>query len=112
MSSPPVEFPSSDADMDGAADQSMPEAPAPHSLFFPETPTAAGTQQPLFLDGTPSAAGTPTRARGNVPATPASGHVARRALGMAATPRQPRTPLFSGGKRDLARLDATFAHSS
>ncbi|KZT04871.1 MCM-domain-containing protein [Laetiporus sulphureus 93-53] len=92
MSSPIREYPSSDAgdiDMQDAAEQSMPEAFAPQQLFFPSTPSAAGT---------------PTRR--NL-ATPMSSVMARRALGMAtpreqldsspilaypSSPSQPRTP--------------------
>ncbi|EIN14579.1 MCM-domain-containing protein [Punctularia strigosozonata HHB-11173 SS5] len=85
-SPPPIDFPTSDMDdieMDDAAttggQQSMSGAPPVQSLFLP---------------GTPSTSGTPSRR--NVPQTPTSGTVARRALGMS-TPRQQRTPLFAPG---------------
>ncbi|KDQ56636.1 hypothetical protein JAAARDRAFT_70353 [Jaapia argillacea MUCL 33604] len=82
MSSPPMEFPSSDdVDMqDGTtlAEQSMANAPPPQSLFLP---------------GTPSVAGTPAR-RSAAASSPIRGEIARRAVGMA-TPK--RTPLFAPG---------------
>ncbi|KAJ3753772.1 cell division control protein 54 [Lentinula raphanica] len=83
MSSPPaLDFPSSDADMDGDGDQN----------------TAPTTTQPLFLAGTPSTnAGTPSRARGNqsvAGSSPLRNVTARRAVGLS-TPKQ--KPLFAPG---------------
>jgi hypothetical protein len=78
MSSPPMDFPSSDASMDDA-EQTFVDAPAAHSLGVPRTPRASQQQQqrvPLFA-GTPSAAG---------------------------TPRPVRTPLFAGGACLTRRL--------
>jgi DNA replication licensing factor MCM4 len=88
MSSPPLDFPSSDMDdiqMDdntasGMQTQSMPEAPP---------------RDPLFLAGTPSVANTPVRQRYEH-SSPLRGATARRALEMA-TPK--RTPLFMGKNR-------------
>lgn len=78
MSSPPMDFPSSD---DG--DVNMQDADQP---------------QPLFLAGTPSVAGTPARRgrgeSGTVTGTPTS-IMARRAMGMSTPKRAPRTPLFA-----------------
>ncbi|KAJ3527406.1 hypothetical protein NMY22_g9799 [Coprinellus aureogranulatus] len=84
-SPPPIDFPTSDLDAemeDGTAQ------PAPNS----------GTG-PLFLPGTPSAAGTPARHRGSD--APGSdvfrSAVARRAVGLPATPRRGGDPLFLAG---------------
>lgn len=92
-SPPPIDFPTSDdAEMeDGTAQNAQ----------------NSGTG-PLFLPGTPSAAGTPARHRGSD--APGSdvfrGAVARRAVGMPATPRRGGDPLF------LGELRAKCRHSS
>ncbi|KAF6751638.1 cell division control protein 54 [Ephemerocybe angulata] len=84
-SPPPLDFPTSDLDAemeDGTAK------------------SAAGSGRgPLFLPGTPSAAGTPARHRGSD--APGSdvfrSAVARRAVGLPATPRRGKDPLFLAG---------------
>src|SRR6266550_4774078 len=80
-SPPPLDFPSSDVQMEDSTqpEQSMPEAPPP---------------LPLFL-GSP--AETPSRPqRTNIPqSSPLRGVMARRALGLN-TPKSARTPLFAG----------------
>ncbi|TFK53044.1 MCM-domain-containing protein [Heliocybe sulcata] len=83
MSSPPMEFPTSDLDdvnmeegttLNNTVEQSMADAPAAQTLFLPTTPSTAGTPSRTQLGG--------------------SAVAARRALGMS-TPR--RTPLFAPG---------------
>lgn len=85
MSSPPaIDYPSDDVEMEDEptiGEQSMSNAP----------PVV-----PLFLAGTPQR--TPMR-------TPASGAVARRALGMT-TPK--RTPFLNGGLWSLLGIDISY----
>ena len=91
--SPPLDFPSSDmedTDMQDAAqvEQSMVEAPPPQPLFFPSTPSAAGTPA--------------RRSNASVAGTPGdfANIMARRAVGLS-TPRRKGTPLF---ERELNAL--------
>ncbi|KAA1471935.1 MCM-domain-containing protein [Dentipellis sp. KUC8613] len=83
MSSPPVDYASSDvgdAEMqDETGGQSMSQAPQQQPLFFPQTPSAAGT---------------PRRPRGSddLVSSPLASAVARRAVGMSTPRRTPRTP--------------------
>ncbi|KAJ7068042.1 cell division control protein 54 [Mycena amicta] len=85
MSSPPrVDFPTSDADVEMQDGESIP------AETFPDAPP----RNPLFFPGTPSVAGTPARPRGSDTGTPMQGLIARRAVGLA-TPK--RTPLFNAG---------------
>ncbi|KAF9016573.1 cell division control protein 54 [Hymenopellis radicata] len=94
MSSPPrAELPSSD-DVEMEDIGSVAGTPL-HS--------EAGDPNPLFLQGTPSAAGSPSKRRQQSAsfATPMSGMVARRALGMK-TPN--RTPLFRDGSSSPPKL--------
>ncbi|KAF7331825.1 DNA helicase [Mycena kentingensis (nom. inval.)] len=72
MSSPPrVNFPSSDAPDDVEMQETFPDAPPQQDLFFP---------------GTPDAAGSPAR---SYAATPMSGIMARRAVGLSTPKRTP-----------------------
>ena len=94
MSSPPaIDYPSDDIDMDNVGgvgdtqqEQSMLNAPP---------------ADPLFLAGTPISSPAASR---RVPSTPMGSAVARRALGMAVTPK--RTPLFAGA---CSRLNFNWA---
>ncbi|THH00256.1 hypothetical protein EW026_g2226 [Hermanssonia centrifuga] len=87
--SSPLNFPSSDppdAEMQDSthSEQSMPNAPPAQPLFFPTTPSAAGTpSRPRDFSDAPSSP------------TPMSGLMARRAVGLS-TPRK-KAPLFAPG---------------
>jgi DNA replication licensing factor MCM4 len=91
MSSPPaVDFPDSDAPMDGDLNSDRPQNAAP--LFLPSTPSVAGT--PRRRTGGSTANNTPTR-----------GVTARRALGMS-TPRRP-PPFDARSSSPQLRLSST-----